>query len=179
MGLSKTAHTLAHLLDSGAPLTQAEGRNGSSSMDCMLPTSSPPPADKLDLILQEICESRAATDHRIGTIATDLGILEDNHKNLTTKVRSVDGTLTDLASQHTWNINTIFELQRRIQQLHNRPEDADGCVRRNNMRIIGIPEGGEGTNPSQFIEEWFCSAVAPHGLLTIFVVERAHSVPPC
>ncbi|KAJ1208241.1 hypothetical protein NDU88_003627 [Pleurodeles waltl] len=82
----KTAGTSARLLDSRVPLTQAEGSNGSGSRDYVPPTNSPPSADKLDLILQEICESQAAIEHRIDTIATDLGILKDDHKKSATKV---------------------------------------------------------------------------------------------
>ncbi|KAJ1172176.1 hypothetical protein NDU88_004026 [Pleurodeles waltl] len=83
-------------------------------------------------------------------IATDLGILKDDHKKLADKVRAAEGTLAELAPQHTWNTDTITDLQCRIQQLHNHAEDAEGSACRNNMRIVGTPE----------------------------VVERAHSVPP-
>ncbi|KAJ1134591.1 hypothetical protein NDU88_001042 [Pleurodeles waltl] len=148
MGHNKTTRTPACLLDSGAPLTQAEGRNGSSPRDCVSPTNSPPPADKLDLILQEIRESRAATEHRIDTIPADLGILKDDHNKLATKLRTAEVTLAELAPQHARNTETIFDLQRWIQQLQNRAEDAKGRSRQNNVRIIGISEREEGTNPT-------------------------------
>ncbi|KAJ1141927.1 hypothetical protein NDU88_008255 [Pleurodeles waltl] len=48
---------------------------------------------------------------------------------------------------------------------------------RNNLRIVGLPEGEEGVNPTQFIEESFRTMIAAQGSSTIFVIERAHRVP--
>ncbi|KAJ1203193.1 hypothetical protein NDU88_006986 [Pleurodeles waltl] len=86
MGRNNTARTPSCLLDSGVPVTQAEGRNGSGSRNCVPSTNSPSPADKLDLILQEIREFQAAIEHCVDTIAADLGILKDDHKKSADKV---------------------------------------------------------------------------------------------
>ncbi|KAJ1205114.1 hypothetical protein NDU88_000549 [Pleurodeles waltl] len=106
------------------------------------------------------------------TIAADLGTLKDERKKLADKVYATEVTLTELVPQQTLNTDTTSDLQRWIQQ-HDHVEDAEGWAQLNNVRIVGMPEGEEGTNPTQFIEEWFRSAVAPQGLLPIFVIQRA------
>ncbi|KAJ1188654.1 hypothetical protein NDU88_005413 [Pleurodeles waltl] len=67
------------------------------------PTNHMPQADKFDLILQEIRNSRAAIEQRKGAIAVDLGILRDDHMKLAEKVRLAGRTPADLAPQQTQN----------------------------------------------------------------------------
>ncbi|KAJ1179078.1 hypothetical protein NDU88_004314 [Pleurodeles waltl] len=126
MRRNKTARTPSHQLYSEAPPTQAKGYNRMGSGDCIPPTNPPLPADKPYLILHETHQSQADFEHHIDTTATDLSILKDDHKKLADKVRAAEGTLTELAPQHTLNTNTISDLRCRIQQLHDRTEDAGG-----------------------------------------------------
>ncbi|KAJ1107538.1 hypothetical protein NDU88_004928 [Pleurodeles waltl] len=67
-----------------------------------------PPIRLTGLILQEICESGAAIDHRIDSIASDLGILRDDHKKLADKVRTAEGTLSELVPS-TPGIRTAWQ----------------------------------------------------------------------
>ncbi|KAJ1105615.1 hypothetical protein NDU88_003020 [Pleurodeles waltl] len=108
MRRNKTARTPSHPLDSRA--TPTEGRNRSGSGDCIPPTNPSPPTGKLDLIVQEIHESRAAIEHCMDSIAADLSILKADHKKLADKVRAAEGTVTKLAPQYTRNTNIIFDL---------------------------------------------------------------------
>ncbi|KAJ1098249.1 hypothetical protein NDU88_003365 [Pleurodeles waltl] len=179
MWRTKKAHTTFHLVDSSTCQDTTKRHNNSPSVDCIPPTNPSPPEDKLDLILREIHDLRTAIEHRIDTIATDLSILRDDYRKLADRVLAAEGTLADVAPQHTWNTKAILDLQWHIQKLHNHAEDVESRTWRNNIRIMGLPEGEEGINPIQFIKKWFQMAVAPQDLSTVFVVERAHRVPPC
>lgn len=59
-----------------------------------------------------------------------------------------------------------------------RAEDAENRSRRNNLRIVGLPEGVEGRSPSQFTEGLLRSLLPTAQLSPYFAVERAHRVPP-
>ncbi|KAJ1197017.1 hypothetical protein NDU88_000880 [Pleurodeles waltl] len=108
MRRSKGAHTPSRSVYPGA---SQEWSNSSATGGCIPPTCLAPLADKLDLTLQEIRESRMAVEHRIDSIALDLGILRDDHKKLADKVSAVEGTLTELVPQHAQNLDNLADFQ--------------------------------------------------------------------
>ncbi|KAJ1154748.1 hypothetical protein NDU88_007491 [Pleurodeles waltl] len=176
MHRNKATCTLSHSADSGA---YQEWSNCSDTGDCIPSTNPASPIDKLDWILKKIHESWTAIEHHINSIASDLGILRDDHKKLADKVHAAEGTRTELVPQHARNLDSLADLQCRIQQLHDPTEDAEGRARRNNTRIVGLPVSEEGANPTKFIKKWLRITVVPHGLSPMFVFKRAHRVPAC
>ncbi|KAM9320225.1 LOW QUALITY PROTEIN: X-linked retinitis pigmentosa GTPase regulator [Gastrophryne carolinensis] len=71
----------------------------------------------------------------------------------------------------------VESLKRQVKILTDRAEDAENRCRRNNIRIIGIPERAEGDAPESFVENLIKNVLAPEGLSPFFVVERAHRIP--
>lgn len=132
---------------------------------------------KLDLILKEIKDTRSALETQIGTISVGLNLLKADHKNLSEKVKANKLALDDLIPQHTLHQSNIAQLQNQIKGLQDRVDDAEGRSRRNNIRILGLPEKCEGRNPIQFAEQWLKDYVTTEGLTGHFSVERAHRLP--
>lgn len=46
--------------------------------------------------------------------------------------------------------------------------------RRNNVRVIGLPERSGGPNPITFLEGWFREIFGPTTFTPLFAIERAH-----
>ncbi|KAM9316655.1 proto-oncogene tyrosine-protein kinase ROS [Gastrophryne carolinensis] len=84
------------------------------------------------------------------------------------------GEAEDRLSTHTGEIAT---LRRQVTTLMGRAEDAEDRNRRNNVRILGLPEKAEGASPEQFVENLIKETLAPVNLTTFFTVERAHRIP--
>ena len=61
--------------------------------------------------------------------------------------------------------------------LEFRAEDAAGKERRNNIRIIGLPEGIGRDDMVEYLENWIKDTIVPEGLSKHFAIERAHRVP--
>ncbi|KAJ1092833.1 hypothetical protein NDU88_005943 [Pleurodeles waltl] len=139
-----------------------------------IPVKNPP--DKLDLILQEIKDSRQAIENRLGSITAELSILRDDQNRLSGRIQKTESNIAEILPTHTENRTAIELLQQQVQALQKRAEDAEGRSRRNNIHIQGIPEGKEGKNPTQYVEEWLKS-IAEDRLSVHFVVERAHRIP--
>lgn len=68
-------------------------------------------------------------------------------------------------------------MQTANEQFARRLEDSESRARRNNIRIIGIPEKSEETATDLFVEDLLLNHLAPKGLSKFFTVERAHRVP--
>lgn len=54
---------------------------------------------------------------------------------------------------------------------------AEDRQRRNNIRVVGLPEGSEGDKPAQFAELFFKQLLSIQEMPPTYVVERAHRVP--
>ena len=71
----------------------------------------------------------------------------------------------------------VLELHKRVGFLEYTAEDAEGRARRNNLRIVGLPETVGGPNLVEYLEDWLRTAVATEGLSAHYALERAHRVP--
>ncbi|KAJ1210554.1 hypothetical protein NDU88_005917 [Pleurodeles waltl] len=132
--------------------------------------------DKLDTILKEIRDSRKAIENRLVMITTGMNIMKDDQAKLSDRLKQTESTVADIPPTHNDNKNAIAKLQQQMEALQERIEDAEGRSRRNNIRIIRLPEGKEGNDPTRYIETWLQS-IAKDKLLIHFVVERAQSIP--
>ncbi|KAJ1095558.1 hypothetical protein NDU88_000720 [Pleurodeles waltl] len=132
--------------------------------------------DKLETILKEIRDSRQAIENRLDTITTDMNIMKDDQAKLSDRLKQTESTVADILPTHNDNKNAIVKLQQQMEALQERIEDAEGCSQCNNIRIIGLPEGKEGNDPTRYIESWLQS-IAKDRLSIHFVVERAHRIP--
>lgn len=167
------------------PNTQAhqeneEGTNletlSSNEMEVVPPTLPTTQVDKLDLILAELRSTCTALEAQIGTISIGLDLLKADHKNLAEKVKSHRLALDDLVQQ-TEHTTCLEQMQKQINGLQERADDAEGRASRNNVRILGIPEKSEGKNPTEFVEQWLRRHITTEGLTDHFSVERAHRLP--
>ncbi|XP_078496525.1 taste receptor type 1 member 1-like [Lissotriton helveticus] len=129
------------------------------------------------IILKEIRDSRAAMEMQMGTLTTNLSLLKTDHGKLADKVKDQGATLADLAPTVAEHSDSIQQIQRQVKTLMERVEDAEGRNRRNNLRVIGLPERSEGPHATEFMEQWFRDHVAAEGLSPFFCVERAHRIP--
>lgn len=146
--------------------------------DIIPPTPQTAQVDKLDLILKEIRDTRSALETQIRTLSVGLNLLQADHKKLAEKVKSQKMALDDLIPQQTIHSSQLEDMQRKITALQERIDGAEGRSRRNNVRILRIPEKSEGNNATGFVEQWLRTHVTTEGLTDHFSVERAHRLPP-
>lgn len=71
----------------------------------------------------------------------------------------------------------LTELQELVRSLQHRADDAEDRQRRNNVRVVGLPEGAEGDKTAMFAEQFFKQILQLADLPPTYVVERAHRVP--
>lgn len=75
---------------------------------------------------------------------------------------------------------TIKMLQEKRDKLEAKVEDQENRARRNNLRLIGLPEKAEGGDMCAFLEGWLPGALGTDTFLTPPIIERAHWIgrPP-
>ncbi|KAJ1093400.1 hypothetical protein NDU88_006501 [Pleurodeles waltl] len=67
--------------------------------------------DKLDVILQEIRESRQAIEQKLGSFTSELSILKDDNKKLADRLKQMESNVKDILRAHK-------EYKNAIEQLH-------------------------------------------------------------
>ncbi|KAJ1156502.1 hypothetical protein NDU88_009221 [Pleurodeles waltl] len=144
---------------------------------CIPPTGGTTPLHKLDPILQEIKDSCAAIEQRLGVTTIDNALIKDEHHKLTESVKMTKTTISVLEPAKDDQATQIITLKHQVKLLQERANFAEGRARRHYIRIIGQPEGMEGLTTKQYIEQGLRTSVAPEDLSEIFVVERAIEYP--
>lgn len=130
-----------------------------------------------DKIMAAIAACQTALMTKIDDLQTDITRLRydmDKVRDRTTEAERRLGEVED--SAHATS-TTVSVLQQQVETLQARAEDAENRSRRNNVRLIGLPERAEGSHPELFAEQLLREVLSPLTLSTCFVIERAHRIP--
>lgn len=63
-------------------------------------------------------------------------------------------------------------------QAFEKTDDIENRLKRNNVRIVGLPEKVEGRDPTALVEGWLQEIFGKEAFSPLYAVERAHRVPP-
>ncbi|KAK7933063.1 hypothetical protein WMY93_003959 [Mugilogobius chulae] len=100
-------------------------------------------------------------------------------KNVQTDIKDCSGRITEAeqristAEDEIQSLKEVVErLENKTKTLTNKVEDLEGRSRRNNLRILGIPEKEEGNDACSFMEKWIADILK----ITPPILERAHRI---
>lgn len=68
-------------------------------------------------------------------------------------IRELERSASDHSDRITEMQSVISTLQKQVVQLDAKCEDLEGRSRRNNIRLVGLPEGVEGSHPADFVSQ--------------------------
>lgn len=155
-----------------------------SSVDTMSKTDQSISADSCgstsadtDKIMAAISSCQTALMSKIDDLQADINRLRydmDKMKDRTSEVGRRVGVVE--GPTHT-NENANNALQQQMKTLQAHAEDAENHNRRNNVRILCLPERAEGTRPGLFIEQLIQDCLSPIELFPCFIVEPANRIP--
>ncbi|KAJ1109911.1 hypothetical protein NDU88_007268 [Pleurodeles waltl] len=119
----------------------------------------------------------AVRGSEIGSASAELGLLQNDHHKLAEKIKGVEAAIMDLQSEQQTLKLKMADLMVRVHTLEHRVEDVTGSDHRNNIRIVGLPEGLGGNGIVAYLEHWLHTKVALVQLIPFFAWERVHHVP--
>ncbi|KAJ1216352.1 hypothetical protein NDU88_003955 [Pleurodeles waltl] len=128
----------------GAPFTALAPARQLTNKDA--PENLPPATTQytLNRILGVIEDTKLALTQEIGKVSTELSHICTDHHKLVNGVKDTETTWDKLKPVHQALRFQVTHLSKRIQRLERCTENAEGCCRRNNVRIVGMPEGVKG-----------------------------------
>lgn len=103
----------------------------------------------------------------ISAVKTSLQVQEEKLKDFEESLTDVDSRVASLETMCT-------ALSKDNERMRAKLDDLENRLRRNNVRIIGIPEHSEGTHPTTFMEALILDVFGKDSFPKPPVVDRAH-----
>lgn len=129
------------------------------------------------MILEAIADSKSSVEGKIDTLTIECGLIRQDMDKIRGRLTETEQRISTVEDVAASTAQSVVELQQQVKTLMARSEDAENRLRRNNVRVVGLPEGEEGANPVEFAEAFFKKLLGLQHLSPVYVVERAHRVP--
>lgn len=128
-------------------------------------------------LLAAIQLSTTSLTGKIEEVRVDVGLLRNDMQNLRERVKETESRISQLEDAAAPIPDRVSSLEKAAGMWTQRADDLENRLRRNNIRILGLPERSEGGDACLFAESWLKSTFPNATLSTVFAVERAHRVP--
>ncbi len=119
-------------------------------------------------VLRDLRADIQATNNSVKELREELGALVSTAKQTRDRVDSVQAAARE-------DRRTVTDLRNQLEQLTEKMTDMEDRSRRNNVRLVGLPEGAEGSNTAGFLRvnlsKWIPS-LKGHEI----EIDRAHRV---
>lgn len=110
-------------------------------------------------------------------IKNDFALLRHDVQKLRGRVSETERRISDLEDTVNPLLPKVNTAGGKIATLEDKVDDLEYRLRRNNLRLVGLPERVEGSDPVSFMESWLEQEFGCELLSPCFVIERAHRVP--
>lgn len=114
---------------------------------------------------------------RIDSLAIECGLIRQDLDKFRGRVSAAGSCISEIeVDAGTSNMRHEHELQHTVKLLIAHSEDMENLLRRNNGRVVGLPEGSEGSSPTGFAEMFFKDILKLNQVSLAYIVEQAHRV---
>lgn len=110
-----------------------------------------------------------------------LTAIEETRKDLsdcTERMTQAETRLSTVEDEQAGLQDTVQKLERRNKVLEDKVVDMETRSRLNNLRLVNLPEGAEGSDACSFLENWIPEVLDMGPQRSPIVMERAHRVGP-
>lgn len=116
------------------------------------------------------------TKEQFGSNAKEVSLLRQDLQKIrecTTAVESRVSEIEDQVPPLARDTNSAYQM---AKEANDRADDLENRLRRNKIRIVGLPEKVEGRDPTAYLESWLLDIVA-RMFPPLFAVEHTHRAP--
>ena len=119
-------------------------------------------------MLAAITASSEILEQKIEKLVIDVNLLRVDQSKLEDKVKENAASLRELKHMVKNSDSLTKAMANQVDQPVRRMEDLEGRSHRNNIRVVGLPEGVEGMDMLTYLETWLREEVAAEGLMQFF-----------
>lgn len=115
---------------------------------------------------------------KIDHLVTDVSLIRHNMDKFRSRFGEAKGRISQLEDDTRSDFRDLRALQLQVKALQEKSIDRENRLRRNNIRVLELPEHAEGSRPAEFAETFLLSLLELPAMPPTYVIERAHRVPP-
>lgn len=122
-------------------------------------------------LLEAIQLSTTSLIGKILEVRVDVGLLRHDLQNLRDRVKETETQLEDDTAPIP---DRLTSLEKAANMWSQQADDLENHLKRNNHRILGLPERSEGNEPCVFAETGLKNTFPNATLSAVFTVQRVH-----
>lgn len=100
--------------------------------------------------------------------------LDKTMNGLVTRVTQAENRISDAEDRLVGLDKTVLQLRKQNEYLLEKVDQLENYSRCNNIRIINLPEGCEGTNPVKFFTDWLPATLGTDNFPDPITIEQVH-----
>lgn len=120
--------------------------------------------------LKELCEQMKGVKADLLLVRQDLQKTAERTTALEERVSGLEDNVSPIIKEIKWLKEQISKQDSKLDEMENRS-------RRDNVRLVGLPERSEGANPIEFLEKWLGELFGKESFSASFAIVRAHRIP--
>ncbi|KAJ1202529.1 hypothetical protein NDU88_006327 [Pleurodeles waltl] len=141
-------------------------------------SASPEAAEpSLGAIMTAISDLKTTLEPKLDVVMTEVSFLRADLQKITDKVSTAKTNILMLQSTSKRLEEQVQNLTKQHKLMTAKLADEKGRAIRNNIRVVGIPEGADEPSVDSILEDLIINTLCPKRLLKFFSGERAHLVP--
>lgn len=137
----------------------------------MAPVAGDPAAPTLADIMEAIRAWKDTLMVKINHMATEIGLIHHNMDKFRSRVSEAEERSSHLEESTRTDSRELHALQMQVKALQDKANDTENRLRRNNIRVLGLPEKAEGPRPAEFAETFLTQLLDLPAMPPMFVVE--------
>lgn len=100
---------------------------------------------------------------KIDTVTTEVNLIRHEMYKFRSRLSEVESRIPQVEDTVHTDSRELKILQKEVQSLHDKTVDMENSLRRNDLRVLGLPSKAKGPKPVEFAEGFPCHAARPHG----------------
>lgn len=138
-------------------------------------------AEGSSLILQEIKRGNEALsqklDFKTAEINQSISELKTVMDGMCSRINEAEERISTAEDKLTGLDSRVLQLSKERDFLMDKVDQLENHSRRNNIRIVNLREGCEGSDPMRFFMDWIPSVLGQEHFAEPLIIERAHRSP--
>lgn len=126
-------------------------------------------------IMKAIMSLKSGLYKKIDGVQTSITEVRKEIQECTGRLVHAEQRISDAEDNVNGLISKVSILENTVKTLSNKVEDLECRSRRNNVRLVGLPEKAEGLDTATFLEKWIPEALGMESREPL-VIERAHRI---
>lgn len=110
-------------------------------------------------------------------VKEELSLVRHELQKMVERITAVEGRISQIEADLHPVKQEVKILKDHMNKFAEKMNEIENRLRRDNVRLVGLPEKSERANPIEFLENWFMELFGRETLSQQFSIKTAHRIP--